>query len=162
MPTLPVALMALGLGACGGEAADPGTAFENLEVRVEALGGRAVRLEERRALLDDESVEIVLDDLHLTGVLDTPGAPVTTGILYTTRGGAETQTELVVARQVDGELTHVSSLSLGERMRVEGIRYQEGEIIVHVLDYGPADPPCCPSVAYERRFVLEEGGLRER
>lgn len=46
-------------------------------------------------------------------------------------------------------------------MRVEGIRYQEGEIIVHMLDYGPADPPCCPAVPSERRFGLEQRGLRK-
>lgn len=58
-------------------------------------------------------------------------------------------------------MTQVSSRSLGGWMRVEGIRYQEGEIIVHMLDYGPADPPCCPAVPSERRFGLEQRGLRK-
>ncbi|MSR22091.1 MAG: hypothetical protein EXR92_00785 [Gemmatimonadetes bacterium] len=117
---------AVGLGGCGDERT-PQAEFENLTIQVEALGGREVQLEDRQALL--------LDELHLTGVLDSTDPPVTTGILYTIRDGVETRTELVVAWEMDGEMTYLASHPLGNRMRIEGIRYQEGQIVVDLLEF---------------------------
>jgi hypothetical protein len=154
-------LVAAVSGACAIGDVDPDAEFESLTFRVTALGGREVRLQDREASLTEEGVQVLLDDLHLTGILDASRGPVTTGILYVVRTRAEPATELVVVQEEDGSLAHVSSHPLGGGMRIEGIRYEEGRIVVHVLDYDPDDPPCCPSLPSERRFILDGTELRE-
>jgi len=143
------------LPGCGDTETTPAVAFANLEIQVAALDGRDVQLRDRRAELPEEGVSLLLDDLHLTGTLDDPSRPVTSGIVYVTRSGEPLRTELVVARQDgDAPMVHVATTPLGERMRIEGIRYQDGSIVIHTMEYGPEDPPCCPGIPVLRHFRL--------
>jgi hypothetical protein len=128
---------------------------------VEALEGRTVQLRDGRAPLPEEGLEIVMDELHLSGSLDSVEGEVTAGFLYTTPEGAFSEIELVVAlRDTDG-MRHLDSHFLGGPNRVEGLRYEGVVILVYLLDYAPDDAPCCASVSFQRRFQLVDGELRE-
>jgi len=144
------------LSSCGDDAA-PSTreSFENLLLTVHALDGAEVQLRDRGVQLEEQGIQILLDDLHLTGIVGSPARRITTGILYVEGPASQSRTELVVAEEVDGTMQHVATHPLGSRLRVEGIRYQEGTIVLHLLDYAPDDPPCCPSLPIEERFYLE-------
>jgi len=148
-------LLAAVVGCGDGPALSTREAFENLLLTVYALDGAEVQLHERRAHLEEQGVEIVLDDLHLTGVAGSPARRVTTGILYVEGPAGQSRTELVVAEEIDDTMRHVATVPLGARLRVEGIRYEAGTIVVHLLDYAPDDPPCCPSLPLEERFTLQ-------
>jgi len=161
---LPAALIAslfAPLSGCGDSPA-PSTreAFENLLLTVHALDGAEVQLRDRSALLEELGIQILLDDLHLTGIAGSPARRITTGILYVEGPASQYRTELVVAEEVDGTMQHIATHPLGARLRVEGIRYQDGAIVVHLIDYAPDDPPCCPSLPLEERFSLEGQEVR--
>jgi hypothetical protein len=146
-------LLVIGVPGCG----DPPSAreaFENLTISVYALDGREVRLQDRRATLPNDEGEIVLDDLHLTGILDAPDRPVTAGILHVEGGAGIAATELVLAMQEEGRMSYLGSAPLGGRLRVEGIRYADGNVILHLLEFAPDDPPCCPSLPMQREFTV--------
>jgi len=149
------------LSGCGdGPAPSSREAFENLLLTVHALDGAVVQLADRSALLEEQGMQILLDDLHLTGAVGSPARRITTGILYVEGPAGQSRTELVVAEEVDGTMQHVATHPLGARLRVEGIRYQDGTIVVHLLDYAPDDPPCCPSLPLEERFSLQGQEVR--
>ena len=140
-----------------GDGAAPSTreSFENLLLTVYALDGAEVQLRDRGVQLEEQGIQILLDDLHLTGVMGNPARRITTGILHVEGPSGQARTELVVAEEIEGTLLHLATHPLGARLRVEGIRYQEGTIVLHLLDYAPDDPPCCPSLPLEERFSLE-------
>jgi hypothetical protein len=151
---------ALILTGCGGERTSA-EEFGRLEVRVAALDGRSVELREGRAELADEGIEVVLDQLLLTGTLDGVEGEVSAGFLYTNREGALSEVELVVALREEGEMHQLGSFFLGGPFRVEGIRYAGGEIITYLLDYAIDDPPCCPTIPLQRRFQIVDGEIGE-
>jgi len=146
-------LLVTGVTGCG-EPPSAREAFENLTVPVHALDGREVRLQDRRATLPNDEVDILLDDLHLTGTLDSPDRPVTAGILHVAGAAGIAATELVLAVQDEGRMSYLGSAPLGGRLRVEGIRYAEGNVILHLLEFAADDPPCCPSLPVQREFTV--------
>lgn len=154
-------LFVLGLSGCGGGDVDPARTFENLPIRVQVLEGREVQLENRRAVLVEENLIIILDPLHLTGTLDSPDRPFTTGLLTISRGDSPIAMELLVAVQEEGEMRYFHSVPFGAPARLEGIRYEGGRIVVNVLNHGPDDPACCPTVPVERSFHLMGTELME-
>lgn len=157
-----IGAVALLFGGCGGGETSAAEAFRNLDLTVAALDGRAVALRDGRVGFPDEGIEVVLDGLHLTGSLDSERGEVTAGFLYTNREGALSEIELVVALRREGEeMQHLGSRLLGGPFRVEGIRYEAGEIVVYLLDYSLDDPPCCPTISLQRRFHLVDGEVRE-
>jgi len=153
-------LLSVALGGCGRERT-PEEEFRDLEVAVEALDGRIVRLDGGRAALADEGIEVVLDQLLLTGSLDGTPGEVTVGFLYTNSEGALSELELVVALREEERMRHLDSYDLGGPFRVEGIRYEGGEIVTYLLDFAIDDPPCCPTISLQRRFQIVEGEVRE-
>jgi hypothetical protein len=158
-------LLALGGAGCAGEAPSASEAFRSLALAVEALDNRVVQLEEGRADFPEEGIEVILDELLLTGTLDGVEGEATTGFLYTNREGDLSQMELALGTRDlssgPGEMRHLDSFSLGGPFRAEGIRYQGGEILVYLLDFAPDDPPCCPTISVQRRFQVVDGALRE-
>ncbi len=149
-----IPIFLLSLAACGGDPPSPEDAFENLTVPVASLDGTEITLEGRRAASSDGTLTFLMDDLHLIGDLDQNGIRVMSGVLFITRPGSPTLAELVVAVEEDGDLVHRASHPLGEGLRVEGVRYDAGEIVVHLLFPTPEDPPCCPSRSVVQRFRL--------
>lgn len=154
-----VATLAVVAG-CGDEPTSA-EAFRNLEIAVESLDGRTVELEEGRAALPEEGLELTLDELHLSGSVESVEDEVTVGFLHTTRGTAFSDLELVVAGRDESGMRHLDSFFLGGPYRAEGIRYEGEEIVVYLLDYAADDPPCCPSISFQRRFHLVDGEVRE-
>ncbi len=159
-PLLPV-LAALLATACGDSGRSPAETFAHLTIAPAGLDGRSVTLEGGGATLEAEGIEIHLDPLHLRGMLGTPPRPVTTGILHLTWPGGGQSTELLIAEERDDRMEHLASIELGGALRIEGIRYDQGEIVLHLLDYASDDPPCCPSLPQLRRFSLDQEGRLE-
>lgn len=159
---LMLSLLLLGTSACA-DASSPEERFERLSVAVAALDGEVVQLEDRRGQSSDGAATLLLDDLHLVGDLHGDGSRVAAGTLFITRTGQPTLAELVVAEEEEhGGMVHRASHPLGEGLRIEGIRFVDGEVMVYLLTPTPEDPPCCPSRSELRRFTLVEGRLLEQ
>ena len=53
-----------------------------------------------------------------------------------------------------GQPQHVASAHLGDRVRIEALTIQDGQIVVQLIGHGPDDPLCCPSQRVTRVFRL--------
>jgi len=59
----------------------------------------------------------------------------------------------------NGSPINVSTLSLGDRVIVEGGAVAGGLITLNMRVQGPSDPMCCPSQAVTWTFRLDAGQL---
>ncbi len=148
------------LSGCGGDPPSAEERFENLTLPVLALDGAVATLHDRRADAPEGAGSLLLDDLHLVGDLFGDGTRVAVGVLYLTREGRPTSAELVVGvEESDGGIVHSASHSLGNGIRLEGLRFDAGTLLVYLLTPAPDDPPCCPSRSELRRFRFMGGEL---
>ena len=98
---------------------------------------------------------------YAAGDLDGDGSPDAAVVLSTNTGGTGTFQDLfVVLNSGDGVQASVSRF-LGDRVPVERIRIEDGEIQLELTMHGPADPMCCPTLEVTRRFKLTAGELVE-
>jgi hypothetical protein len=67
--------------------------------------------------------------------------------------------DLAVVVSENGRARHVASYGLGDRVQINAVSISGGIVSVDLVDHGPADPACCPSVHKVRRFRLAGGQL---
>ena len=60
-----------------------------------------------------------------------------------------------------GEIRNLGTALIGDRVQVQGIRLENGVIVVDVLQPGPDDPMCCPSEQANRAWRFADGELVE-
>ena len=60
-----------------------------------------------------------------------------------------------------GQPRHAASAFLGDRVRIETLAIQDGEIVVQLIGHGPDDPLCCPTQKVRRAFQLVGSTLEE-
>ena len=95
------------------------------------------------------------------GDLDKDGAKDAAVILWVNTGGSGTFIHLVVVSHKNKTLYQVGSDFLGDRTNIKSLAIEGGKIVVQMLDFGPNDPKCCPSVAKTRTFQQKSGVLSE-
>jgi hypothetical protein len=99
------------------------------------------------------SEPIAFGDLNDDGVED---AVV---ILRSRYGGTGVFKELAIVINRDGKPYNVATRFLGDRVIVNAISIQSGEISVELITHGPNDGFCCPSMEETWRFRLSEDEL---
>ena len=66
----------------------------------------------------------------------------------------------LVSVQDDGSLGQVSSISLGEGVKIKGLSIDDkGAIVVNLMTRGPQDAPCCPTQEVLQDYLLKDGAL---
>ena len=101
------------------------------------------------------SEHVAFGDLHVDEI---PDAAV---VLYVSGGGSGTFRYLAAVVNEGGQPRHVASAFLGDRVKVESLAIQDGEIVVQMIGHGPDDPLCCPTQEVRRAFQLIGDTLRE-
>jgi Tol biopolymer transport system component len=96
---------------------------------------------------------IMLADLNGDGSVD---AVVT---LIVQSGGSGTFQFLAAVLNDNGSPKHIASVSLGDRIQVQELSFQAGEIQVKMLAHGAKDAVCCPTLAVTRRYKLDGAKL---
>ena len=76
-------------------------------------------------------------------------------VLVTDPGGSGTFYDLAVLTFEDGEPQHVASASLGDRVQIQSLAIEDGEIVVEMIAQGPDDPMCCPTQYTVERYALQ-------
>ncbi len=104
-------------------------------------------------------IEIQLGEEFAHGQL--AGKQVATIVLRTSSGGSGVFVELVLVRQEEDGWRQIASVPLGDRVKIESLRIEEGRILVGLVSHGPADPMCCPTRREERGFTLKGDQLVE-
>jgi hypothetical protein len=80
--------------------------------------------------------------------------------LWATTGGSGTFIYLVAMVNQNGVPKQVAAQLLGDRVKVQNLAVQNGQIVINVLTFGPNDPMCCPSQLVIRTYRLEGGALK--
>lgn len=166
----PFCLLLLAAVACTEEEAPPPSAFQ-AELSAASLRSATFRSpyaangEVRLAggVFEDTArrLAVFLLPEYASGDLDADGVPDAAVLLSSSTGGSGIFQDLAVVLNRGGVPENTAITFLGDRVPVDRIRIDKGEIRLDLTMHGPADPMCCPSVPATRRFRLQEGGLVE-
>jgi heat shock protein HslJ len=81
--------------------------------------------------------------------------PFAAVILVTDPGGSGTFYDLAAVAVQDGKLAHVATVFLGDRVQIESLTVENGEVVVEMVKQGPDDPMCCPTQRVVARYALQ-------
>ena len=82
-------------------------------------------------------------------------------LLATNMGGSGVFFHLAVVRNHDGAAQHIGMIPLGDRVKVEALEISDRKIVVRLVEHGPEDPMCCPTLAVHREWQLQDGEFTE-
>jgi hypothetical protein len=136
--------------------------IRNAELRIDHIGGRAVRLVEGRYADRESRVSAALWDKVAFGDLNGDDATDAAAVLATNTGGSGTFVDLAVLINESGEAIHEASLFLGDRVKPDAIRIENGEIALDMTVHDDDDPLCCPTLQVTRTYQLNSGSIAER
>lgn len=81
-----------------------------------------------------------------------PGAAV---ILTSSGGGSGTFYELHAMVIRNGQITDAAWTQLGDRVQINSVAIENGQIVVDMVTAGPDDPQCCPSQQVVQTYALQ-------
>lgn len=110
---------------------------------------------------DSDRVVGELDALFAQGDLDGDGSADRAVLIVTSTGGSGVFEELYVLRRSNGQLTISAPAFLGDRVEVDELRIEHGNVVVNLLVQGANDPLCCPTQRVVYRFHLSGNTLIE-
>ena len=93
------------------------------------------------------------------GDLNSDGFEDAVVILETRTGGTGVFVELAALLNQNGKADNSSTVSLGDRVKVNALRIQSGTIMLDMIVHGPNDGLCCPTQSEEWRFGLVDTQL---
>jgi len=82
------------------------------------------------------------------------GQQLAAAVLVTDPGGSGTFYDLAAVVFEEGKPQHVASAPLGDRVQLESLALEGGEIVVEMVTQGPDDPMCCPTQRVVQRYAL--------
>ena len=110
---------------------------------------------------DGDRVAGDLDTLGAQGDLDGDGSEDRVVLLVTSTGGSGVFEDIYALRRVGGQLVVSAPGFLGDRVEVEDLRIEHGDIVVDLVVQGDNDPLCCPTQHVTYRFRLSGNALVE-
>jgi hypothetical protein len=129
-----------------------------LEKKVKLKNGRYFR--RYSGMVSGELLEIYKDRAAY-GDLNNDEKVDTAVIIASTTGGTGYWLEIAVMINKKGLLSYLTGIVLGDRVRVNSITIQSGEIILDMLVHGPNDGLCCPSIKKISKYQLSHSHLIE-
>ncbi len=83
------------------------------------------------------------------------GEQMVAAILVSQTGGTGTFYDLVVVQEEDGQLSNSSSTYLGDRIVINSLAIDDGQIGIDMVVQGPEDPFCCPTQQVIQTYELQ-------
>ena len=102
----------------------------------------------------------VIADLSVAGDLDGDGTGETVAFLWSATGGSGTRNYIAVFTNSRTGVSNQSTLLIGDRVKLREARIADGRIEVDVVEHGPGDAMCCPSVNATRVWHYDGRKLR--
>ena len=93
------------------------------------------------------------------GDLNGDGVDDAAVLLASNSGGSGTFIDLHAVLNENGEPVDAASAFLGDRVQVNSLVIEDGEIIVDMITQGPNDAMCCPTQQETRTYQLVDGEL---
>lgn len=106
-----------------------------------------------------ESLQVRLADLNATGDLNGDGLEDWVVLISETMGGSGVFESLVAVVNQNGEPVQAGSAQLGDRVQVNSLSIQQGEVRVDQVVHAPNDPLCCPTQPQSSTYRLTDSGL---
>jgi heat shock protein HslJ len=134
-------------------------ALENLEYRSEWMASGTAPLtdgEYSEAAAPGSATKNVIKLYKVAFGDAADGQPFAAVILVTDPGGSGTFYDLAAVAVQDGKPEHVASVFLGDRVKIELLVVEDGEIVVEMVKQGPDDPMCCPTQRVVERYALQD------
>ncbi|HMO78891.1 MAG TPA: hypothetical protein PJ997_02750 [Candidatus Paceibacterota bacterium] len=72
-------------------------------------------------------------------------------------GGTGSYANLVVFLNNNGVPNYFNQIEVGDRVKINSIKINDGVINVNMTTHGPDDPMCCPSVTVDKKYKLNLG-----
>jgi heat shock protein HslJ len=104
----------------------------------------------------------LMPGFRLADDLDGDGREEAAALLSAWGGGSGTFTHLVVAAGGHDGPAQVAVADLGDRVQVRSGRLEDGAIVLAMVQHGPGDAACCPTMKVVRRWRLIDGRLQEQ
>jgi hypothetical protein len=101
-------------------------------------------------------------DLNLRGDLNGDGADDAVMLLVYWGGGSGVFSYLAAVLNDKGQPRHVSSVELGDRVKIKSVRLKRGKITARLVVTGERDAACCPTERITLVFALVNGELVEK
>jgi hypothetical protein len=98
---------------------------------------------------------IVMGDINGDGSKDA-------AVIYVWTGGGTGQFyNLAAVLNKDGKPVHVASKELGDRIIINSVTINSGQIVIDMIVQGPDEPLCCPTQKQIVKCKLEKNELKE-
>jgi heat shock protein HslJ len=105
----------------------------------------------------------LLEDTRVTADLNDDGRTDAAVLLAASAGGSGESIYLavVLAGDDDDEPENVATELLGDRVKLRSMKTEDKRLVLDLVDAGPDDAACCPSLKVRRTYHLEKGALIE-
>jgi heat shock protein HslJ len=87
------------------------------------------------------------------------GRRVGAAVIATSAGGSGSFSELALLSKRPDGWANTDTVLLGDRVKVNSLAIQNGMVVVRLMVHGPKDPMCCPALAVEKRFLIQDNRL---
>ena len=95
------------------------------------------------------------------GDLDGDGHDEVVVVLAHNSGGSGVFMYLAVMSDGDGSVENIATTNLGDRVKVIDVEINDGKLHSQLVEHGPKDPMCCPTLQVSREWLLEGDRLVE-
>lgn len=99
-------------------------------------------------------MEIRVTDFIALGDINGDGVNEAAALISENYGGTGVFVFLALYVEQNGQPVFLTSVFIDDRPAVDGVRFENGEIFLHVTTHGAEDPFCCPTLRNERHYRL--------
>ncbi len=104
---------------------------------------------------------VLVEGFHLDADLNGDGSEEAVVLLSQSSAGSGSFDHLAVMGRRDGEIIHLGTARIGDRVQIRNAWIDANRIELEVVQAGETDAACCPSQKARRTFALGAGGLEE-
>jgi len=144
----------------GADASDWPAVLENLSYQSYITASGMAPLEngeyrEPTAPGSEEETVVVLTDFTATGDLNGDGISDAAVVLATNSGGSGVFIDLAAVVIEEGQTVNIAITPLGDRVQINSLTIEGGQIVVDMVVQGPDDPMCCPTQQVVEVYELQ-------
>ena len=67
--------------------------------------------------------------------------------------------DLAIVARIEAEPVNLATTYIGDRVQINAIYIEDGQVVLDMITHGPEDPMCCPTQHVIQQFALQDGQL---